>query len=72
MLGQLGGRNPKLDYERFVAPALGQTSPWDTLKGQIWRGGAAFLKRMAQRVQSVPWRTSRSGNATRDTPQAQR
>lgn len=54
VLGQLGGRNPTVAYERFVAQGLGQASPWDSLKGQIWLGGAAFLKRMERLAQAVP------------------
>ena len=52
--GQFGGRNPKAAYERFVAQGLGQGSPWDNLQGQIWLGGAAFLKRMERLAQAKP------------------
>jgi len=54
VLGQLGGRNPKAAYERFAAQGLGQASPWDSLKGQIWLGSATFLKRMEKLAQAAP------------------
>ena len=52
--GQFGGRNPQAAYERFVAQGMGQVSPWENLKGQIWLGSAAFLKRMARLAQAKP------------------
>jgi REP element-mobilizing transposase RayT len=46
VLGQFGGSNPAASYERFVTQGVGQDSPWDKLRGQIWLGNVAFLKRM--------------------------
>lgn len=54
VLGQLGGRNPESAYKRFVVQGMGQASPWDSLKGQIWLGGAAFLRRMERLTQGKP------------------
>jgi putative transposase len=69
VLGQLGGRNPVAAYERFVKEGIGQSSPWDKLKGQIWLGGEAFLKRMqrlaeAKPVANVPRAQSRPAHPT--------
>ena len=50
----LGGREPDAAYERFVAQGLGEGAPWKDLKGQIWLGGAAFLKRMERLAQVKP------------------
>ena len=50
----LGGRDSNSAYERFVAQGLGQASPWNDLKGQMWLGGAPFLKHMARLVQTKP------------------
>jgi putative transposase len=46
VLGQLGGRNAAVAYERFVREGMDQGSPWDKLRGQIWLGSETFLKRM--------------------------
>ena len=46
VLGQLGGGRPRVAYERFVGQGRGQGSPWNKLRGQIWLGDEAFLKRM--------------------------
>ncbi|MDP2239479.1 MAG: transposase [Burkholderiales bacterium] len=54
VLGQFSGRYPKVAYEHFVAQGLGQASPWDSLKGQIWLGGAAFLNGMESFAKAVP------------------
>jgi len=54
VLGQFGGRTAEVAYTRFVAQGLGQASPWDDLKGQIWLGGATFLKRMQRLAQAKP------------------
>ena len=51
VLGQFGIREAKAAYQRFVAEGIGQASPWDNLKGQIWLGGEAFLKRMERLAQ---------------------
>ncbi len=50
----LGGREPAAAYARFVAQGLGQAAPWKNLKGQIWLGDTAFLKRMQRLVQAKP------------------
>jgi REP element-mobilizing transposase RayT len=52
VLEQFGRRGAKAAYQRFVAEGIGRTSPWDKLKGQIWLGGAAFLKRMERLAQA--------------------
>ena len=54
VLGQLGGRNPVAAYRRFVRGGMGQGSPWEKLKGQIWLGDEAFLKRMEGLAQGKP------------------
>jgi REP element-mobilizing transposase RayT len=54
VLDQLGGRNPPAAYERFVRQGIGQGSPWEKLKGQIWLGGEAFLRRMEALAQGKP------------------
>ena len=51
VLGQFGIREAKAAYQRFVAEGIGQASPWENLKGQIWLGGEAFLKRMQRLAQ---------------------
>lgn len=38
-------------YRRFVAEGVGQPSVWNHLRGQIYLGGEAFLKRMERLVQ---------------------
>lgn len=58
--GQLGGRKA---YERFVKEGIEQGSPWDKLRGQIWLGGDAFLKRMERLAE---------GKSTANVPRAQR
>jgi len=69
VLGQFGGRNPVTAYEHFVAQGVGQPSPWDRLQGQIWLGGATFLKRMerlaaAQPAPNVPRQQCRPAHPT--------
>ena len=54
VLGQMGGRNPVQAYERFVQQGLAHGSPWDKLKGQIWLGDEAFLKRMERLAEGKP------------------
>lgn len=54
VLGQLGERDPVAAYERFVREGIGQSAPWDKLKGQIWLGGEAFLKRMQRLAEAKP------------------
>ena len=51
VLGQFGTREAKAAYQRFVVEGIARASPWDNLKGQIWLGGEAFLKRMERLVQ---------------------
>lgn len=41
-------------YRRFVSEGIGQASPWEHLRGQIWLGGEDFLKRMEKRVRGTP------------------
>jgi REP element-mobilizing transposase RayT len=72
VLGQLGGRNAAVAYQRFVREGMDQGSPWDKLSGQIWLGDKAFLKRMerlagGKSVANVPRAQQRP---TRPTPQA--
>lgn len=62
VLGQLGGRNAKLAYEQFVREGMDQGSPWDKLRGQIWLGNEAFLKRMERLAE---------GKAKTNVPRAQ-
>jgi len=54
VLSQLGGRNPAAAYERFVQEGMGQGSPWDKLKGQIWLGDESFLRRMERLAEGSP------------------
>jgi len=54
VLSQLGGRNPAAAYERFVKQGIGQGSPWEDLRGQIWLGSEAFLKRMEGLAEGKP------------------
>lgn len=51
---QLGSRNRASAYERFVEQGMKQESPWVNLKGQMWLGDEAFLKRMERLVQGKP------------------
>jgi len=37
-------------YRRFVEEGIGEDSPWAGLRGQIYLGGDAFLKRMQRRL----------------------
>ena len=37
-------------YRRFVEEGIGEESPWAGLRGQIYLGGDAFLKRMQRRL----------------------
>ena len=54
VLGELGGRHPVRAYERFVQQGVGRDSPWRNLKGQIWLGNDAFLRRMERLADSKP------------------
>lgn len=54
VLSQLGGRNPAATYERFVRQGIGGDSPWEQIKGQIWLGNEAFLKRMERLADGKP------------------
>ena len=54
VLGQFGARDAAGAYERFVRHGVGQASPWEKLRGQIWLGGEAFLKRMERLAQGKP------------------
>jgi putative transposase len=46
VLEQFGTRGPRRAYQQFVQHGLGQSSPWEHLRGQIWLGDQAFLDRM--------------------------
>jgi putative transposase len=59
VLGQLGGRAA---YERFVRDGIGKHPPWEKLRGQIWLGGEAFLRRMQRLAE---------GKALSNVPRAQ-
>lgn len=72
VLGQLGGRDAAAAYERFVRAGMDQGSPWEQLRGQIWLGDEAFLKRMerlagGKSAANVPRAQQRP---TRPTPRA--
>jgi putative transposase len=54
LLSQFSALDPAGSYERFVRQGLGQGSPWDKLRGQIWLGNEAFLQRMERLVQGKP------------------
>ena len=54
VLGQFGARDAAGAYERFVQDGVSQASPWEQLRGQIWLGGEAFLKRMERLSQDKP------------------
>ena len=54
VLSQLGGRNPAGAYERFVRQGIGEHSPWEKLRGQIWLGSEAFIERMQRRAVNLP------------------
>ena len=54
VLGQFSGPNPAGTYERFVTQGVGQVSPWDSLRGQIWLGDTAFLRRMQTLADGAP------------------
>ena len=54
ILDQLGSRKRASAYERFVQQGMRQESPWANLKGQIWLGDEAFLKRMERLAQGKP------------------
>jgi REP element-mobilizing transposase RayT len=54
VLSQLGGRNPAAAYERFVRQGIGEHSPWEKLRGQIWLGSEAFIERMQRRAVNLP------------------
>lgn len=41
-------------YMRFVAAGVGQVSPWEKLRGQMYLGDEEFLKRMHRRLPSRP------------------
>lgn len=51
VLEQFGARDAASAYERFVRHGVGQASPWEKLRGQIWLGDGAFLKRMERLAQ---------------------
>lgn len=53
VLGQFGHR-ARTAYRRFVSEGIGQASPWEHLRGQIWLGGEEFRKRMGKLVQGKP------------------
>lgn len=63
VLGQLGGRSPVQAYARFVEQGMSRGSPWDKLRGQIWLGDDAFLKRMERFA---------AGKAVANVPRAHR
>lgn len=44
----------RVTYRQFVAEGLDQPSVWNHLRGQIYLGGEAFLKRMERLVHSKP------------------
>jgi hypothetical protein len=52
VLGNVGPDHQKapLAYRRFVRQGIKASSPWDSLRGQMWLGGDAFRGRMVQRV----------------------
>jgi putative transposase len=54
-LDQLGsGKRAQAAYRRFVGEGIGQTSPWERLRGQIWLGGEDFLERMEKLARGRP------------------
>jgi len=71
VLGQLGGRSPRLAYERFVKQGMAQVSPWEHLKGQIWLGGQAFLERMERIAAGKPGGNVASAQRSPARPSAQ-
>jgi len=54
VLSQLGGRHPAAAYERFVRQGIGEHSPWEKLRGQIWLGSEACVERMEQLAEGKP------------------
>jgi putative transposase len=62
VLSQFGGRKRVAmeRYKRFVMEGMGKGSPWETLKGQIFCGTDAFIKRLSgllgekERIKEVP------------------
>ncbi|MDH3280256.1 MAG: helix-turn-helix domain-containing protein [Gammaproteobacteria bacterium] len=62
VLGQFGGRGAARAYERFVREGIERGSPWGNLRGQIWLGDEAFLKRMQRLAQ---------GKSVANVPRAQ-
>ena len=51
--GQFGNR-AQAAYRQFVSEGIGQASPWEQLRGQIWLGGEGFLDRMEKLVHGKP------------------
>jgi hypothetical protein len=45
-----GGVEARSAYERFVAEGLGQPSPWESLKGQVYLGSELFHAQMKKRL----------------------
>jgi REP element-mobilizing transposase RayT len=41
-------------YWRFVVQGIGQASPWEKLRGQMYLGGEDFLRRMQRRLPARP------------------
>lgn len=73
VLLQFGARlsQARAAYRRFVSEGIGQASPWEQLRGQIWLGGEGFLKRMEQLARgkslaNVPKRQQRPLRLTAD------
>ena len=54
VLGQFGGRGAAMAYQGFVLDGIERGSPWGYLRGQIWLGDEAFLKRMQRLAQGKP------------------
>jgi len=58
-------------YERFVAQGLKQSSPWESLKGQIYLGSEAFHVRMKKRLSGKTPRGVSRGQINPVRPSAQ-
>ncbi len=58
VLSQFGkdAQEAQAAYRRFVSEGIGKTSPWEDLRGQVWLGGEAFLKRMQTKVTEKNWK----------------
>lgn len=54
VLGQFAKTQPvaRRRYAAFVLAGIGYPSPWRELKGQVLLGGAAFVERMASRLET--------------------